>query len=214
MGFLDKIFKKTKKITGEAGGDRGSYLSEDGKTGIFISGGSQESRGRSVDELRKNMDNISETHPSGKIREALEKLNTSLYNEGKVHSGVVVYETEKYVLVAHIGLARAYAIRENEIIQLTEDDTEGWNLFKTGVLTEERLRTTPLNKLLKKALGKSSNLQVNTMEYYFSPGETVLLIGGEEAMEVGDEKIYDLLSPEDTGAFRGLKLDNYLLKRF
>jgi len=214
MGFLDKIFKKAKKTTGEAGGDRGSYLSEDGKTGIFIYGGSEESRGKSVDELRGNIDNISETYPSGKIREALEKLNTGLYNEGDVHSGIVIYETEKYLLVAHIGLTRAYVIRENEIIQLTEDDTEGWNLFKTGVLTEERLRTTPLNKLLKKALGKNINLQVNTMEYYFSPGETVLLIGGEEAMEVGDERIYDLLSTDNTEAFKGLKLENYLLKRF
>ena len=212
MGFLKNIFKTTLKTGVYTGDDAGGYFSEDGKLGIFIEGNNEEARREAVGYLKNNLKNIGEDDPKGKIRETLEKLNENFCTLDKIVSVIVFYQLEKYLAMAHIGVSRAYVIRENEIIQLTEDDTEGWNLFKAGLIAEERLLTSPLNRMETKALGKNERLQLNTLEYYFSQGEKILVMEGVKAMKYGDEKLYDILGGKSENCVEKFSEKNFLLK--
>lgn len=215
MGFLDKIFNRVKtKEDFYCGEDSGCYISKDSKFGIFLEGNDEETRKTIREELIEKIEKISSSDIKGDIRKALENINEKLYSEKKELSGIIFYMQEKHVELLHIGISRAYIIRENEIIQLTEDDTQGWNLFKTGVFTEERLKASPLNNMTTKTFGKGKSIQLNTNEYYFTSNEKLLIIPGKLALEYGDEKLYESFSgPLDT-AVEKLGLEGYLLKVF
>jgi len=217
MVFLSKIFNKTKttkKNTHYHGEDGGCYISGDSKFGVFLEGSTEEVRRSIKEEIKEKLEKLGTSDLKGSIRRLLEEVNEKLNADGKELSGVVYYMQEKHVELLHIGLSRAYITRENEIMQLTEDDTQGWNLFKTGTFTEERLKESPLGKMLSKSLGKNKQVQINTSEYYFSPGEKLLIISGETAMEYGDEKLYDILGGSLDLAAEKLQGKSYLLKVF
>ena len=215
MGFLDKIFNKIKvKENFYCGKDSGCYISKDSNFGIFLEGSDEETRKNIRAELVEKIEKMTSEDIKGDIRKVLETINKKLYLDKKELSGIVFYMQEKYVELLHVGLSRAYVIRENEIMQLTEDDSQGWNLFKTGVFTEERLKTSPLNKMTTKSFGKGKSIQVNTNEYYFTSNEKLLILSGEVALKFGDEKLYDsFVGPLDT-AIEKLGVEGYLLKVF
>lgn len=215
MGFLDKIFNKIKvKESFYCGKDSGCYVSKDSKFGIFLEGSDEETRKKIREELVEQIEKITSDDIKGSIRELLENINEKLYLDKKELSGIVFYMDEKYIEMLHIGISRAYIIRENEIIQLTEDDSQGWNLFKTGVFTEERLKSSPLNKMTTKSFGKGKSVQVNTNEYYFSSNEKLLILSGEAALKFGDEKLYESFAGPLDIAIEKLGVKSYLLKVF
>ncbi len=194
MGFLSGIFKrgKVKKASVCPGEDRGCYISEDLKTGIFLEGSSEEVRGKVKNLLHKKLLSIGEEDAKGEIRRALEEINAELYSEGEEVSAIVFHQLEKYIALVHVGVSRAYIVRRDEMIQITEDDTQGWQLFKSGLIEEDKLRESPLGRMASKLLGRCSSVQLNTGEYYFTEEEKLVLIWGEKAMEYGDEKLWDI----------------------
>lgn len=216
MGFLSGIFKreKVKKPSVFAGNDRGCYISEDLKTGIFLEGSSEEVREKIKNLLVKKLLNIGEEDAKGEMRRVLEDINSELHSEGEEISAIVFHQLEKYIALVHIGVSRAYIVRENEMIQITEDDTQAWQLFKSGLLEEEKLRKSPLGRISTKILGRSSSVQLNTGEYYFTGGERLVLIWGEKAMEYGDEKLWDIFGSSLDRDLEGFHEGGYLLKSF
>ena len=66
--------------------------------------------------------------------------------------------TPEWMYFSHVGDSRIYHLPkgENEIKQLTDDDTHvGW-LFRTGQINEREARTHPRRNVLQKALGGSN----------------------------------------------------------
>jgi len=216
MGFLSGVFKRNvaSKRSGYAGDDKGCYISEDSKTGIFLEGSSEKVRGEVKTLLAQKLENIGETDTKGEIRRSLEEVNRVLYSEKKELSGIVFHQLEKNIVIVHIGISRAYIEREDEIIQITEDDTQGWQLFKSGLMEEKKLTESPLGKMGIKSLGRESQVQLNTGEYYFSSGEKLLLISGKEAMDLGDEKLWDIFGGNFEGTLENLDGRGYLVKVF
>lgn len=216
MGFLSGVFKRSaaSKRSSYVGDDKGSYISEDSKTGIFLEGSSEKVRGEVKIILAQKLEDIGETDTKGEIRRALEEVNRGLYSEKKELSGIVFRQLEKNIVIVHIGISRAYIVREDEIIQITEDDTQGWQLFKSGLIEEEKLTESPLGRMSTKALGRNSSVQLNTGEYYFTSGEKLLLISGKKAMDLGDEKLWDIFGGNFEGALENLGGREYLVKVF
>ncbi len=210
MGFLSGIFKRERvsKPSVYIGKDGGSYISQDLKTGIFLEGSSKEVRDRIKGLLAEKLLNIGEEDAKGEMRRILEEINMELYSQGEELSLIAFHQLEKYIALVHIGVSRAYVLRENEIVQVTEDDTQGWHLFKSGMMDEDKLRESPLGRMPTKLLGRSSRVQVNTGEYYFTEGEKLLLLSGEKALRDGDEKVWDTFSSFSYEEIEG----DYLLK--
>ncbi len=210
MGFLSGIFKRerVKNPSVYIGRDGGSYISQDMKTGIFLEGSSKKVRDRIKTILAERFLGLREEDAKGEMRRILEEVNGELYSQGEELSLIAFHQLEKYIALVHIGVSRAYILRDNEIIQVTEDDTQGWQLFKSGIMDEKKLSESPLGRMPTKLLGRSSRVQVNTGEYYFAEGEKLLLLSGEKALKDGDEKVWDIFSGCNYEELEG----DYLLK--
>lgn len=210
MGFLSGIFKRerSRKASVYIGKDGGSYISQDLKTGIFLEGSTEKIRVRIKALLAEKLLSIGEEDAKGEIRRILEEVNTELHSQGEEVSLIAFHQLEKYIALVHIGVSRAYILRENEIIQITEDDTQGWQLLKSGLMDEDNLRESALGRMPTKLLGRGSRVQVNTGEYYFTEGERLLLLSGEKALKDGDEKNWDTFSTSNYEELEG----DYLLK--
>ena len=67
--------------------------------------------------------------------------------------------TDKETLIANIGDSRAYAIINNELKQLTKDDSLVWYYYEQGKLTKDELRYHTQSNLITKCIGHKYNVK-------------------------------------------------------
>ncbi len=116
------------------------------------------------------------------VRSILKKANTAVYNQsltspdyqGMGTTVTLLLLTHGLMISAQIGDSRAYALENDELIQLTEDQTLVQYYFKTGKISEAQRDNHPQKNILTNALGIYPSLSVTTkVQRYF--GETLFL---------------------------------------
>src|SRR5690606_20470564 len=119
------------------------------------------------------------------IREAVEK-NPAMEGMGTTLTGML-FGGNKIGMV-HIGDSRAYLLRDNELTQITRDDTYVQLLVDEGRITEVEANTHPQKSLLMRALdGRDTDA-----EYWLRqvmPGDRYLLCSDGLSGVVTDETI-------------------------
>lgn len=103
------------------------------------------------------------------IKEAIEKANSSIYNQagdstefGRMGTTctVLLLKDEK-VIVGHVGDSRIYKIENNAIEQITNDHTKVQEMLRAGILTPEEAINYPSKSVLARALGVDENVKVD-----------------------------------------------------
>ena len=79
------------------------------------------------------------------------------------------------IFVAQVGDSRAYFLRDDEIIRLTEDHSLVQELVKNGGITEEQAFAHPQRNVLTRALGTELSLVVDLYRVGVIPGDLLLL---------------------------------------
>jgi protein phosphatase len=110
------------------------------------------------------------------IRKAIEKANNkiyerSLFNEdcdGMGTTITIAIILNNKIYLGHIGDSRAYILRNNELMQLTEDHTLVSELLKNGSITEIEAKNHPKKNIITKALGTNLNAEpdISSKEIY------------------------------------------------
>lgn len=77
--------------------------------------------------------------------------------------------------IGHIGDSRAYLIKDNAAVQLTEDHTLVNELFKNGQISVEELDNHPRRNVLTRALGTDAEVVADLAPVTLLPGELLLL---------------------------------------
>ncbi len=77
--------------------------------------------------------------------------------------------------IAQVGDSRAYLLRGNEIVQLTEDHSLVQQLVKNGGITKEQAIAHPRRNVLTRALGTGPVLEVDRYSVKIYPGDMILL---------------------------------------
>ena len=99
--------------------------------------------------------------------------------------------------VAHIigvGDSRAYLIRDNQVMQLTEDDTVAQALFDAGLLTENNARTHPYRKVLTRYLGSQEfTVSVEVETVLLKPNDRLLLCTNGLTDRLDESSFIDVL---------------------
>lgn len=141
-----------------------------------------------------------------KLNEAIISANEKIYKmscENVIHSGmgttiVIAYIAEDAAYLANVGDSRAYAIRGNEIVQITTDHSMVAELLMNGMITEEEARCHPQRNIITRAVGTDSKVKADVFEYDFSPGDILVMCSDGLSAMLDDKEIYDIVNNENT----------------
>lgn len=97
------------------------------------------------------------------------------------------------IYIAHVGDSRAYLVRQNEIICLTEDHSIVNNLLKAGKITHEEARNHYHSHIITQALGSQSNLVPDVNSFTWSKGDYLLLCSDGLTDMVRDNRIKEVI---------------------
>ncbi len=101
--------------------------------------------------------------------EIFEYANQKIYDTAKVEEDkkgmgttlTIALFHKDFLLIANLGDSRAYLVNENEIMQLTEDQTFVNQLVKLGQLSPEDAAKHPQRNVLLQALGTELQIEVD-----------------------------------------------------
>lgn len=94
-----------------------------------------------------------------------------------------------YYFIGHIGDSRAYLIRNNNIIQITEDHSFVEELVKMGKITQEEARTHPQKNIITRALGVDDEIEVDVYYDNIYPNDVIFLCTDGLTNMLTDEQI-------------------------
>ncbi len=97
---------------------------------------------------------------------------------------------------AHVGDSRAYLLRSGEFSQLTDDHTLVQHLIDEGQITREEAARHPQRSIITRAIGVSSDVEVDSMSLDLDEGDQVLLCSDGLSGVVDDDAIATELSRE------------------
>ena len=100
--------------------------------------------------------------------------------------------------VAHVGDSRAYLLRKGKVTQLTRDHTFVQQLIDDGSITEAEAATHPHRSVVTRAIGTSTEVEIDLETLDLASGDAVLLCSDGLSGVVDDEHIAELLTSDRT----------------
>ena len=119
--------------------------------------------------------------------------NPSYRGMGTTVTAVAVVEGDK-LAVANVGDSRTYLLRDDELVQLTEDHSFVQEAVRTGQLSRSQAESHPRRSQLTRALGVGDDVEVDVDVIEPLTGDRLLLCSDGLWDEVGDEVITMVLT--------------------
>lgn len=108
---------------------------------------------------------------------------------------VMALIAEDHLLIANIGDSRAYMLKGDELVQLTEDQTYVNYLLHTGKISEQEALTHPDRHVLMNAIGVYPSLSITFSEFAYH-GETIILCSDGLYNNLDKDEIRNILSTD------------------
>lgn len=96
------------------------------------------------------------------------------------------------------GDCRAYLLRDNVLLQLTQDHSRVQEMVNVGQITQEEARTHPESNIVTRALGVMDEVEIDHVELDVKVGDLFLLCSDGLINEMSDAEIQVHLSSGDT----------------
>jgi serine/threonine protein phosphatase PrpC len=111
---------------------------------------------------------------------------------------VVAVLRKNKLTIAHVGDSRAYLLRDEKLIQLTEDHTKVREQIRSGMITFEKSSKSPLRHVLTRAVGVMDYVEVDIQEIIISDEDKVLLCSDGLTDMLSEQEITKILNTEIT----------------
>jgi PPM family protein phosphatase len=162
-----------------------------------------------VDTFRAGLGDGEEPERSlvAQVEQANSRIN-ELSHSNAEHAGMgttitVVYVGEQDVAIAHVGDSRAYCMRDDELLRLTDDHSLVDELIRQGKLTPEEAEEHPQRSVITRALGPEANVEVDVRSFRGRPGDVYLLCSDGLTTMVGEAELLRLLAAHERLADAG-----------
>lgn len=134
----------------------------------------------------------------------IQEENTRIYQRGQEqpeYNGmgttiVAAALSEDQFTIAHVGDSRAYLIREDKIIQLTEDHSLVNELVKSGEISEEMAANHPRKNILTRSVGMPGTVEVDVSTYIWQLKDRLLVCSDGLTNMLSEETIGTIINQE------------------
>jgi len=125
-----------------------------------------------------------------------EARNNPLYRGMGTTLTAVIIHNENYIL-AQIGDSRLYEVKDNEMKQISDDQTYVNYLYHTGQITEEEMKTHPRRHMLMNALGTYPSVDIDISVHPYD-NQTLMLCSDGLYNNVSENTISSILKSTDS----------------
>ena len=115
---------------------------------------------------------------------AIEEVNRQIYHQQEHDDALtgmgttlsVLWMSDNFVYIGHVGDSRVYLLRDGEFKQMTLDHSLVEQLVREGVLTEEEAQNHPMRNIITRAIGTDESVEVDVVveerrDYLFEHGD-------------------------------------------
>lgn len=102
---------------------------------------------------------------------AIEEVNRQIYHQQEHDDALtgmgttlsVLWMSDNFVYIGHVGDSRVYLLRDGEFKQMTLDHSLVEQLVREGVLTEEEAQNHPMRNIITRAIGTGESVEVDVV---------------------------------------------------
>lgn len=102
---------------------------------------------------------------------AIEEVNRQIYHQQEHDDALtgmgttlsVLWMSDNFVYIGHVGDSRVYLLRDGEFKQMTLDHSLVEQLVREGVLTEEEAQNHPMRNIITRAIGTYESVEVDVV---------------------------------------------------
>lgn len=142
---------------------------------------------------------------SASLLQAMKRANLAIYqaNQSKNPSpeknkmmgttcvaAVLIADT---VYVANVGDSRAYIVREDQVIQLSQDHSMVAEQIRAGLLTPDQAREHPQRNLIYRCFGEKADVEVDLFSEAVQEGDLLVLCTDGLSNLVSDEELQEIV---------------------
>ena len=105
------------------------------------------------------------------LSSAIEDVNRQIYHQQEHDDALtgmgttlsVLWMSDNFVYIGHVGDSRVYLLRDGEFKQMTLDHSLVEQLVREGVLTEEEAQNHPMRNIITRAIGTDESVEVDVV---------------------------------------------------
>lgn len=102
---------------------------------------------------------------------AIKEVNRQIYHQQEHDDALtgmgttlsVLWMSDNFVYIGHVGDSRVYLLRDGEFKQMTLDHSLVEQLVREGVLTEEEAQNHPMRNIITRAIGTDESVEVDVV---------------------------------------------------
>jgi len=108
-------------------------------------------------------------------------------------TALVIYMTDDKGFVAHVGDSRAYRVRPDGVVQLTEDHSLVNEQIKAGLINRDAAKSHKLRNIITRSLGYQEEVEIDTSVLDLERGDMYLLCSDGLSNLVEDNELLDMV---------------------
>lgn len=105
------------------------------------------------------------------LSSAIEEVNRQIYHQQEHDDALtgmgttlsVLWMSDNFVYIGHVGDSRVYLLRDGEFKQMTLDHSLVEQLVREGVLREEEAQNHPMRNIITRAIGTDESVEVDVV---------------------------------------------------
>lgn len=135
------------------------------------------------------------------LSSAIEEVNRQIYHQQEHDDALtgmgttlsVLWMSDNFVYIGHVGDSRVYLLRDGEFKQMTLDHSLVEQLVREGVLTEEEAQNHPMRNIITRAIGTDESVEVDVVVEERRKGDLWLACSDGLHVLVDDRQMRDAL---------------------
>ena len=148
-----------------------------------------------VEQMVQSIEKSEHKSPVSLFEEAVDAANGAVFAESQEHEEyegmgttlVACTMLEDTLYVANIGDSRLYLLRDDDIMQITEDHSLVEEMVKQGNITESEARVHPQKNIITRAVGIDQAVQADFFEVDIYPDDIIMLCSDGLSNMIEDE---------------------------